>query len=217
MLVSSLPVHQFSRRWQIAIVNRQYFYGYVFFVVTNYYLTLTSQTGASKGWGKGFARIEESTKKGHADVGSPSTNKNSDSMLTLTKSHTLENLEWQFLSEKLQASETLAKIVLTAWQMGLWLAKILVEQQLAERAHQSTSLGNCAKCGSRLQSKGFVNRRMLTLVGWVQWRRRVGRCPNRCAGSHNTPFDAQLGIAPYQQTSTELMRLGCLRFSIDAV
>jgi hypothetical protein len=131
-------------------------------------------------------------------------------MLTLTKSHTLENLEWQFLSEKLQASETLAKIVLTAWQMGLWLAKILVEQQLAERAHQSTSLGNCAKCGSRLQSKGFVNRRMLTLVGWVQWRRRVGRCPNRCAGSHNTPFDAQLGIAPYQQTSTELMRLGCL-------
>lgn len=131
-------------------------------------------------------------------------------MLTLTKSHTPENLEWQFLSEKLQASDTLAKLVLTAWQMGWWLAKILVEQQLAERAHQTASLGNCAKCGSRLQSKGFVSRRMLTLVGWVQWRRRIGRCPNRCLGSQYAPFDAQLGIAPYQQTSTELMRLGCL-------
>lgn len=128
-----------------------------------------------------------------------------------------ENLEWQLLSEKLQTSDTLAKIVLTAWQMGLWLAKILVEQQLAERAHQSASLGSCKTCGCRLHSKGFVSRRMLTLVGWVQWQRRVRRCPNRCAGSHYAPFDSQLGIAPYQQTSTELMRLGCLRFSIDAI
>jgi hypothetical protein len=51
---------------------------------------------------------------------------------------------------------------------------------------------------------------MLTLVGWVEWRRRVGRCPNRCAGSHRAPFDAVLGIVPYQQTSIELVRLGCL-------
>lgn len=138
-------------------------------------------------------------------------------MLTLTKSDAPEKLEWQLLFEKLQASDTLAKIVLTAWQMGLWLAKILVEQQLAEPGHQSVNFGNCAKCGSRLQSKGFVSRRMLTLVGWVQWRRRVGRCPNRCAGSQYAPFDVQLGIAPYQQTSNELMRLGCLRFGIDAV
>jgi hypothetical protein len=51
---------------------------------------------------------------------------------------------------------------------------------------------------------------MLTLVGWVEWRRRVGRCPNRCAGGHDAPFDGVLGIVPYQQTSFELVRLGCL-------
>lgn len=51
---------------------------------------------------------------------------------------------------------------------------------------------------------------MLTLVGWVAWRRRVGRCPNRCASGHDAPFDKVLGIAPYQQTSIELVRLGCL-------
>lgn len=51
---------------------------------------------------------------------------------------------------------------------------------------------------------------MLTIVGWVEWRRRVGRCPNRCAGSHDAPFDTVLGIVPYQQTSIELVRMGCL-------
>ncbi len=70
--------------------------------------------------------------------------------------------------------------------------------------------GNCHQCGSRLESKGFVSRRMLTLVGWGEWRRRVGRCPNRCAGSHDAPFDKVLGIVPYQQTCIELVRLGCL-------
>jgi hypothetical protein len=51
---------------------------------------------------------------------------------------------------------------------------------------------------------------MLTLVGWVEWKRRIGRCPNRCAGSRCAPFDAVLGITAYQQTSIELVRLGCL-------
>lgn len=68
----------------------------------------------------------------------------------------------------------------------------------------------CSVCATRLVSKGFVNRRILTLVGWVEWRRRVGRCPHRCPGSQSTPFDQNLGIDAYQQTSTELMRLGCL-------
>jgi hypothetical protein len=100
--------------------------------------------------------------------------------------------------------------VLTAWQIGLWFAKTLVEQQLDERAKRPQGWANCAKCGRRLESKGFVSRQMLTLVGWVEWKRRIGRCPNRCAGSHCAPFDAVLGIAAYQQTSIELVRLGCL-------
>lgn len=122
----------------------------------------------------------------------------------------LDALDLQQFDEKLQTSDTLASLVLAAWQIGLWFAKTLVEQQLNERAKQPQQWGICAKCGSRLESKGFVSRRILTLVGWVEWQRRVGRCPNRCAGSHYTPFDAMLGITAYQQTSIELVRLGCL-------
>ena len=42
------------------------------------------------------------------------------------------------------------------------------------------------------------------------WKRRVGQCPHRCLGSQQTPLDDALKIHAYQQTSTELMRLGCL-------
>lgn len=51
---------------------------------------------------------------------------------------------------------------------------------------------------------------MLTLVGQVEWKRRVGRCPHHCLGSQSVPFDHLLEVHPYQQTSTELRRLGCL-------
>src|SRR5512147_2708051 len=131
-------------------------------------------------------------------------------MLTLKHIAELDALELQPLYEKLQKSVTLASLVLTAWQIGSWFARTLVNHHLNERAKRPQSWGNCPQCGSRLESKGFVSRRMLTLVGWVEWRRRVGRCPNRCAGSHGAPFDKVLGIARYQQTSVELVRLGCL-------
>lgn len=131
-------------------------------------------------------------------------------MLTLNYCAELDTLELQPLYDKLQTSNTLAALVLSAWQIGLWFAKTLVEHQLNERARQPQLWGKCARCGRRLESKGFVHRRMLTLVGWVEWKRRVGRCPNRCAGSYCTPFDAVLGITAYQQTSMELVCLGCL-------
>lgn len=131
-------------------------------------------------------------------------------MLTLSEQILPDTPEWQQLCEKLQTSITLASLVLTAWQIGLWVAKTLVEHQLNERARHPHPWGHCEKCGTRLHSKGFVHRRMLTLVGWVEWKRRVGRCPNRCAGSHAIPSDAVLGIRAYEQTSVELRRLGCL-------
>lgn len=131
-------------------------------------------------------------------------------MITPEEIVTPTNLEWQQMQEKLHQSCTLAGLVLAAWQMGLWLANALVESELNQRAHQAIEWGHCPQCGARLHSKGYVSRRMLTLVGWVRWQRRVGRCPNRCSGSQSVPFDQTLGIAPYQQTSVELMRLGCL-------
>ncbi len=121
-----------------------------------------------------------------------------------------EDFDWQQLCRKLQASVTLTALVLTAWQMGLWFAKAIVEQQLTERAQVKMNWGCCSVCGTHLLSKGFVKRQMLTLVGEVKWKRRVGRCPRHCSGSHKAPFDEVLDIRAYQQTSTELMRLGCL-------
>lgn len=94
--------------------------------------------------------------------------------------------------------------------MGLWLAKAIAEQQLQERADAPVAWGTCSTCKTQLVSKGFVSRQMLTLVGVVEWKRRVGRCPHRCLRSQQIPFDVALGIQSYQQTSTELIRLGCL-------
>lgn len=119
-------------------------------------------------------------------------------------------LEWQQMREKFHQSTTLAALVLAAWQMGMWLARAFMEYELNRRAQQPEQWGDCPKCGAKLESKGFANRQMLTLVGWVEWRRRIGRCPNRCRGPQVVPLDAELEIAPYQQTSMELMRLGCL-------
>ena len=87
---------------------------------------------------------------------------------------------------------------------------MLVEQQLAERAQLPTRSTPCKVCGTRLVSKGFVKRQILTLVGVVEWKRRVGRCPHHCSKSNKTPFDESLGIQAHQQTSTELMRKVCL-------
>jgi len=118
--------------------------------------------------------------------------------------------DWQHLCQKLRTSTTLAAIVLSAWQMGLLLAKLIVQQQLGERAQAPLSWNCCRGCGTPLVSKGFVKRQMLTLVGQIEWRRRVGRCPRRCPGSQQAPLDEALRIKAYQHCSTELMRLGCL-------
>lgn len=118
--------------------------------------------------------------------------------------------EWQELCQAVSASVTLAALVLSAWKMGLWVARTVVAQELLERGQLSTKWSHCSVCGTSLVSKGFTKRRMLTLVGWVEWKRRVGRCPHRCLGSQQTPLDDILKIHAYQQTSTELRRLGCL-------
>lgn len=94
--------------------------------------------------------------------------------------------------------------------MGLWFAKLIVEQQLTERAQKTTQWNCCPVYGTRLFSKGFVKRRMLTLVGQVEWKRQVGRCPHHCSGSQRVPFDKVLEIQSYQQTSSEVTRLGSL-------
>ena len=131
-------------------------------------------------------------------------------MITPDEGATLKDIEWQQMKDRLSHSTTLASLVLIAWQMGLWLTRSILELELNKRAQQPQEWGYCSHCGERLHSKGFVRRQILTLVGVVSWQRRVGRCPKGCAESQQTPFDRVLGIEPYQQTSVELVRLGCL-------
>jgi hypothetical protein len=133
------------------------------------------------------------------------------SMLLASIEHrTATDPVWQQMCQRLQAATSLTHLVLAAWQIGLWLARAIVEQQLDERSQVPTQWTHCSVCCTALHSKGFVKRRMLTLVGEIEWKRRIGRCPHHCSGSHQAPFDEVLGIQAYQQTSLELVRLSCL-------
>lgn len=85
-----------------------------------------------------------------------------------------EDFDWQQLCRKLQASVTLTALVLTAWQMGLWFAKAIVEQQLTERAQVKMNWGCCSVCGTHLVSKGFVKRQMRSPGGRSQMETTSG-------------------------------------------
>ena len=63
--------------------------------------------------------------------------------------------------------------------------------------------------GRSLRSKGFATRQVTSLFGPIQWRRRVGRCPQGCAIPQVAPLDEALGVQPHQRTSGELQCLGC--------
>lgn len=131
-------------------------------------------------------------------------------MLASLEKLSLLNPDGERLQARLQSAASIGGLVLAAWQIGLWVARAVVHEELEKRAIAPTQWGVCPLCGHRLRSKGFVQRQLLTLVGLVKWRRRVGRCPQGCPGRQRVPLDDALGIAPYQQTSTEVQRLGCL-------
>ncbi len=122
----------------------------------------------------------------------------------------LHDPDWHQFNARLKSATRLSTVVLVAWQIGLWMARAIVTQQLTDRAQAPTRWEVCPHCGQRLRSKGFVQRHLVTLVGPIHFRRRVGRCPSGCQGSQRAPLDESLGIRPYQQTSDEVQRLGCL-------
>lgn len=113
-------------------------------------------------------------------------------MLTLIEQLVPDDLDWHHLCHKLNQAISLSEIVLVAWQMGIWLANGIVQQRIQQQAHLPTTFGTCPVCGTALVSKGFVARQILTLVGKVEWKRRVGRCPHQCKGSQTIPFDQVL-------------------------
>ncbi len=107
-------------------------------------------------------------------------------------------------------SQSLVAMVWAAWAFGLAIANQLLSQELARRASLPTDWPQCPKCHCRLRSKGMRPRQIQTLVGLVQFSRRVGRCRNDCKGVMVAPLDQELELDSDQQTSQEVVKLGCL-------
>ena len=113
------------------------------------------------------------------------------------------------LVEAVEHAPTLVRLILAALQLGRALAVQVVEEILNARGRAPEAEGlQCAHCQAPLESKGLRRREILTLIGWVHWKRRVRRCPHGCTGSQVVPSDAQLGLLAYQQTSLEVKWLG---------
>ncbi len=111
---------------------------------------------------------------------------------------------------RVQEAESLAQMVMATWAVVRLVAVRLLEEVLSARAQRPTDWPECPSCGRPVHSKGFVERVLRTLFGKIRWRRRVGRCPNGCAGSQGAPLDQALGLEAPQRTGTEVQWMGCL-------
>ncbi len=125
------------------------------------------------------------------------------------KSVAQDDSQLEGLVENVEQATTLVLLVLAALQLGRVLAVRVVEEILNERGQaQEEECIKCEKCDTNMESKGLVSRTILTLIGWVKWKRRVRRCAQGCAGSQVVPTDKALGLRAYQKTSLEVKWLG---------
>lgn len=73
--------------------------------------------------------------------------------------------EWTEQSEALKTASRLPQMVLIALNLGLMLARWMLEGELERRAQEKSPWPLCVTCGKRLHSKGWEPRQMQTLVG----------------------------------------------------
>ncbi len=130
-------------------------------------------------------------------------------MLCLSDSIRQDDLCVQHGLRAVEQAQTLTELLLAAWSLARVLAMHVVESVRAQRAQRPTSWPPCPGCGKRLRSKGFVKREVTSLLGVIQWQRRVGRCPKGCDIGQIAPLDEALGVQPHQRSSAELQYLGC--------
>ena len=88
-------------------------------------------------------------------------------IVSSTKAVWQDSPEWTAQSEALKAASRLPEMVLIALNLGLLLARWLLEGELERRAKEKLPWPHCASCGKRLHSKGWEARQMQTLVGQV--------------------------------------------------
>jgi len=118
--------------------------------------------------------------------------------------------EYQIMLDEMANATTLSLIIIAAWQLARILAVRLVEEALANKAQAKTEWGRCEKCGKRLQSKGFAPRQIKSIIGIIKWKRRLGRCSNKCAIGQVSPLDEALGLTPNQKSDSSLQQIACL-------
>jgi tRNA(Ile2) C34 agmatinyltransferase TiaS len=114
----------------------------------------------------GDVGVQFRIKKGQAIIELSQT-KISVMILTSIKTIWPENPEWQQRCEQLQGADSLTAMVWIALQMGLWMARMVLEQELNQRSAMATTWPACPDCGQRLRSKGYRARQMVTLVGEI--------------------------------------------------
>jgi len=120
------------------------------------------------------------------------------------------NLEWQTMFDELAKATTLSLLIIAAWRLARVLTVRMVEETLMRRAQTKTEWGPCPKCGKRLQSKGFKPRQIMSIIGNIKWKRRLGRCSNKCIIGQIAPFDEELGLASNQKSDVGLQQVACL-------
>lgn len=117
---------------------------------------------------------------------------------------------WQPHITRLRQALSLVSLVFAVWHLVRAVAVRVLEEELNERGQGPDGGQQCPVCGRFMESKGFKARRLLTLFGWVSWRRRIRTCSPACAIGQIVPSDEALEIVPSQQTSWEVQRLACL-------
>jgi len=120
------------------------------------------------------------------------------------------NPEWQTKLDELANATRLSLLIMAAWQLARVLAVRLVEETLTKRAQAKTEWVRCLQCGKRLRSKGFQSRQIKSIIGDINWKRRLGRCPNKCAIGQVAPLDEALGLTSNQKSDPGLQRVACL-------
>lgn len=111
---------------------------------------------------------------------------------------------------RVQDAQPLDALVVRAWQLMRTIGVLLIEEVLRRRNEAIVDWDRCPHCGSKLESKGGVRRAVLTLLGRVAWRRKLGRCPKGCNISPVAPLDEALGLTPRQRTCRSIMSRACL-------
>ena len=112
--------------------------------------------------------------------------------------------------KNIEKCRTLKSLVLAVLSIGKYISCRIIEEELKRRNSKRCDWPKCRTCGKKLESKGNRERTILTLVGKISFKRKIGRCKNKCKKSQISLLDKSLGIIAYQKVSNELQMIACI-------